>query len=318
VPKAARIRRAVAGMIAAERALNRTVPSPRTRGPRLRPTRGRLALLLAAAAALSGAAGCWIENDALQPRPRAGALTASTSEAVRPRSELVSSHGLMSSHGEDTPRGPRHDLLSLSRTELWAAWNSLRGDAYALDPVERIIDTGARIECSSSGLVSHRGQLVPYQSPARVAPAFRERLVRFEQLLIEVATDVYGRAPARVRHLGAYVCRSTRNRSSRMSEHALGNAIDIAGFDFTRAKKQQPLALGLPRELHGPFQIRVARHWNPRADSPVAAVHARFLHELAERLSDSSDIFRGMIGPSRSDHSDHFHFDMSPWRYVYF
>jgi hypothetical protein len=25
-----------------------------------------------------------------------------------------------------------------------------------------------------------------------------------------------------------------------------------------------------------------------------------------------------MIGPSRSDHSDHFHFDMSPWRYVYF
>jgi hypothetical protein len=230
----------------------------------------------------------------------------------------VSSHELVSSHREHTPRGPRHDLLSLSRTELWAAWNSLRGDAYALDPVERIIGTGGRIECDSSDLVNHRGELVPYQSPARVAPAFRERLVRFEQLLIEVATDVYGRAPARVRHLGAEVCRSTRNRSYRVSEHALGNAIDIAGFDFARAKKQQPLALGLPRELRGPFQIRVARHWNPRADSPVAAIHARFLRELADRLSDSSDIFRGMIGPSRSDHSDHFHFDMSPWRYVYF
>ena len=24
------------------------------------------------------------------------------------------------------PRGPKHSLMSLSRTELWAAWNSLR------------------------------------------------------------------------------------------------------------------------------------------------------------------------------------------------
>jgi extensin-like protein len=303
-------------MIAAERALNQTVHSPRFRGPRLRPTRGRLALF-AAAAALSGAAGCWLENDALQPRPRAGALTASASEAVSTRTELVSSGGLPS-HAEDAPRGPRHSLLSLSRTELWAAWNSLRGDAYALDPIERIVDTGARIECNSSGLVNHRGELVPYQGAARVDRAFRERLVRFEQVLIEVANEVYGRAPARVRHLGAYVCRSTRNRSYRMSEHALGNAIDVAGFDFVRARKQEPLAVGLPRELRGPFQIRVARHWNARADSPVAAVHSRFLHELAARLSERSDIFRGMIGPSRSDHSDHFHFDMSPWRYVYF
>jgi hypothetical protein len=297
-------------MSAAERALSRTVPSPRFRGPQSRPTRGRLALV-AAAAALFGAAGCRLENDALQPIPRAGALTASSREGASEQTELVSSHG-------EVPRGPRHDLLSLSRGELWAAWNSLRGDAYALDPIERIVDTGARIECNSSGLVNHRGELVPYQGAARVDPAFRERLVRFEQVLLDVATEVYGRAPARVRHLGAYVCRSTRNRTYRMSEHALGNAIDIAGFDFGRAKQREPLALGLPRELRGPFQIRVARHWNPRADSPVAAVHARFLRELADRLSDRSDIFRGMIGPSRSDHADHFHFDMSPWRYVYF
>jgi hypothetical protein len=103
-----------------------------------------------------------------------------------------------------------------------------------------------------------------------------------------------------------------------MSEHALGNAIDIAGFDFARAKKQQQLSVGLPRALREPFQIRVARHWNASSHNLSAAVHARFLRELADRLSDRSDVFRGMIGPSRSDHSDHFHFDMSPWRYVYF
>jgi hypothetical protein len=208
--------------------------------------------------------------------------------------------------------------LSLSRSELWAAWNSLRGDAYVLDPIERLIGAGARIECDSSGMVNHRGELLPYQSAVRVNPAFRERLVRFEQVVIDVATEVYGRAPARLRHFGAYVCRSTRNHSYRMSEHALGNAIDVAGFDFARAKKQEPLAVGLPSELRGPFQIRVARHWKARDGKPAAAVHSRFLHELAARLSDRSDIFRGMIGPSRSDHSDHFHLDMSPWRYVHF
>ena len=62
----------------------------------------------------------------------------------------------------------------------------------------------------------------------------------------------------------------------------------------------------------------MARHWSAAAASPTASVHAGFLHELAARLSERSDVFRVMIGPSRSDHSDHFHFDMSPWHYVYF
>lgn len=300
--------------------------------------RGRLALF-AVTAALSGTAGCRLENDALQLRPRAGALTASTraesTAGARANGPIINGPfagsqeagsqeaGSESASSElpssqEAPRGPRRGLMSLSRSELWAAWNSLRGDTYALDPIERIVDTGAGIECDASGLVNHRGELVPYLGSVRVDPAFRERLVRFERLLADVAMEVYGRAPARVRHLGAYVCRSTRNRSYRMSEHALGNAIDIAGFDFARAGKRQPLPLGLPRELRGAFQIRVARHWNERANGPVAAVHARFLHALADRLSARSDIFRGMIGPSRSDHSDHFHFDMSPWRYVYF
>ena len=300
-------------------ALHRTVPSPSFPGPRRRPKRGRLALFLVAA--LAGAPACWFENDALLPRPERGALAALATDphaAVEGRAAPSLTSVGPARADDDVPRGPRRNLLSMSRSELWAAWNSLRGDAYALDPIERIIDDGARIECNSGGLVDHRGQIVPYQGAVRVDPAFRERLVRFEQLVLDVATEVYGRAPSRMRHFGAYVCRSTRNRSYRMSEHALGNAIDIAGFDFPRAKKHQPLALGLPRELRGPFQIRVARHWKAASHDPVAAVHARFLHELADRLSDRRDVFRGMIGPSRSDHSDHFHFDMSPWRYVYF
>src|SRR5690606_6391552 len=137
-----------------------------------------------------------------------------------------------------------------------------------------------------------------YQGAVQVVPAFRDRLVRFEELVLEVSRDVYGRAPSRLRHFGAYSCRSTRNRSTRLSEHALGNAIDVVGFDFARATRDEPLGEGAPAALRGPFQIRVARHWNADPKSESGEVHARFLRELAARLSDRPDVFRGMIGPS--------------------
>jgi hypothetical protein len=206
----------------------------------------------------------------------------------------------------------------MSRTELWAAWNSLRGDAYELDTIERFLDEGTRVSCNPKVLVRHGGTHLRYKSSVQIDPAFRDRLVRFEQVVVELAEEIYGRAPTRLAHFGTYSCRSSRNRSQRLSEHALGNAIDVTGFDFARAKKQQALAAGLPPGLRGPFQIRVARHWTVDPKQPLSAVHARFLRELASRLSERDDVFRGMIGPSRSDHSDHFHFDMSPWRYVRF
>ncbi len=282
-------------------------------GPRPRLLRTSIALL-GLAPMLAAASGCWIESDASSPPARPDPL------AVMRDDRTASAAGITLPASDDAaaPRGPRHSLLSMSRTELWAAWNSLRGDAYDLDQVERIIDDGARIACDPKSLVSHRGSVLPYRGSVQVDPAFRERLVRFEQLVLDVAQEVYGRAPTRLRHFGAYSCRSTRNRSYRMSEHALGNAIDIVGFDFAPAKPKAPLPEGVPAALRGPFQVRVASHWNAGATSPALTVHARFLRELAARLSDRPDVFRGMIGPSRSDHSDHFHFDMSPWRYVYF
>ncbi len=219
--------------------------------------------------------------------------------------------------------GPRQNLLSVSNGELWAAWNSLRGDAYELDSVERFLDDGQPVECKPGSLVRHTGSLLRYQHSAQIDPAFRDRLLRFEQLVVDVAAEVYGRAPTRLHHLGTYNCRPSRNRSYRVSEHALGNAIDISGFDFARGNKQASLSAGLPARLHGPFQVRVSRHWNADltdkvADNSAAVVHGRFLRELTSRLMARTDIFRGMIGPSHRGHSDHFHFDMSPWRYVRF
>lgn len=223
-------------------------------------------------------------------------------------------------HNSDSraPIGPLHSLASLSNGELWAAWNSLRGDAYALDEVERFIDDGERPECDPNALVRHAGTHLRYRSSVQVNPAFVERLQRFELVASEVATEIYGRAPSRLQHLGAYSCRPSRRRSYRLSEHALGNAIDVMGFDFTRAASADTLPPGLPKALRGAFQVRIARHWQGDPDDPAALAHARFLHELSARLTERRDVFRVMIGPSRRDHADHFHFDMSPWRYIHF
>lgn len=163
-------------------------------------------------------------------------------------------------------------------------------------------------------LVSYRGEVIRYSGSVLVNPAFRERLRRFEQVAAAVAVEVYGREPARIRHYGAFSCRSTRNRSRLTSEHALGNALDLVGFDFGPATKVKPLTPGLARELRNPFQVRVGKHW--AATKGTGAVHARFLAALTERLRERGDVFRSMFGPGHGGHDDHLHLDVSPWRYV--
>jgi hypothetical protein len=205
-------------------------------------------------------------------------------------------------------------FVPVSRSALLRQWNILRGDAYALDDRERWVANGARVSCDRKSLVSYPGTHLRYQGALLVDPAFKERLARFESVAAEVAREIYGREPRRVIHYGAFSCRSTRNRSRLVSEHAFGNALDLVGFDFAAAKKIDTLAPELPRALKGAFQVRVAKHW--AASSGTAATHARFLAELTRRLQERADIFRSMFGPGHGGHDDHLHLDVSPWRYV--
>lgn len=273
--------------------------------------------LLVLVSSLVCAAGCLQRDAELRGAPPATTLTSLTT--ARP----VASDARQTAGGSlpDTPGhegDPAAARAPLSRWDLWAAWNALKGDAYELDHVDRFLEEGRSLACEPKTLVRYSGTRLKYQSALQVNPAFRERLSRFEEVVAEVAKEVYGRAPRRVLHLGTYSCRSTRKRAYRVSEHALGNAIDVAGFDFGPASKKEPLVADLPRALGGAFQVKIKSHWSDQRGTVASAAHARFLSQLAQRLSDRDDVFRGMIGPSRPDHSDHFHLDMSPWRYVRF
>jgi hypothetical protein len=267
-----------------------------------------LALLVVSGCALAYPA-MRSERDGLVLDPD-GAAGAATASAASERAIADAPHGSASI----SPAG-HGGTFGLSRSELWAYWNALRGDPYDLDNIERLIAESTKLECPKDLMVNYSGTSIRYHGAVKVAPAFRERLVRFEEVVNEVAREVYGREPIRVHHFGAFNCRSTRNKSHRMSEHALGNAIDIVGFDFGPAKKQSPPPDALPRPLRNSFQVRVVRHWNGQK-TEIERLHSAFLRELTRRLVERRDVFRGFVGPSRKDHQDHLHFDVAPWRYV--
>ncbi len=189
---------------------------------------------------------------------------------------------------------------------------TLRESAYPLDHIiRRGQDTSI---CEPGVMVSYRGTALRYSSPIRVHPAFRERLPEFERVASEVASEIYGRAPHRVLHSGAYNCRPIRGRRDRLSEHALGNALDVRGFEFRPLPRRASAPLDFPRPLRRAFTVTLDRHWE--ANGVTGDVHRRFLRELVRRLAEE-DVFRVIYGPAHPGHRNHFHFDMSPFRWIH-
>jgi hypothetical protein len=203
-----------------------------------------------------------------------------------------------------------------SGREMAATWNDITGDPYALDGVSREVTAGGETLCPTLNYVSYAGARVPYGRPVRVADAFVPKLEELDRTVAEVAIAHYGRAPSKLRHFGALACRRVRGSHGRLSEHALGNAIDISGFGFARLKAGEVAPPALPVELRKAFEVSVEKHWDGGV-SPAEQLHQRFLRALVARVQDE-DVFRGVIGPGREGHANHLHFDQSPWGYALF
>ncbi len=187
-------------------------------------------------------------------------------------------------------------------------------DSYPLDGVDRQLAPGQELPCDDYELVTYRGDRVRHDRTARVNPAFRERLQRFEALVVETAIATYGRAPRTLLSLGTHNCRRIRLYPDLLSEHALGNAIDVAGFSFPRLARGEKLKEGLPPALRAGFVVRLDKHW--KATRGANALHSAFLRELARRVIAEPDLFRVVLGPAWPGHHNHFHLDMAPYRMV--
>jgi len=186
--------------------------------------------------------------------------------------------------------------------------------SYPLDAIARVLAPGEALPCERQRLelVSYRGARMRYDRAARVHPAFKLRLQAFELLVVETANAHYGRAPRQLLHLGTHNCRRMRRYPEWLSEHALGNAIDVAGFEFAPAARGTHVPQGLPRALRGRFTVRLDQHWN--AKRGAGAVHRAFLHALGQRLIEREDLFRVVLGPAWPGHHNHFHLDAAPYR----
>ncbi len=105
-----------------------------------------------------------------------------------------------------------------------------------------------------------------------------------------LAQSLLGSRVVSVQHMGTFACRDIRGRKTWIaarSQHALANALDIAGFRLADGRR-----------------ITVLRHW------PGVGAEARFLKEIHAR---ACKYFRVAIGPEYNAlHRDHFHYDRGP------
>jgi hypothetical protein len=182
-----------------------------------------------------------------------------------------------------------------------APFGSRHSASYALDGRSREV-TGS---CPEVALTEFAGNTIPLAPSARVTPAFLERLLELEDIVNRLSQVFYGRSPSATLVAASYDCRSVSGKNQRLSEHSLGNAIDITGFRF---------AAPTGAAAADAFEVRVDQHWKATGDAERVR-HARFLDALTQALL-ARDVFRTLLGPSHPDHSDHFHFDMAPSYYV--
>ncbi|QHQ36225.1 extensin family protein [Algicella marina] len=104
----------------------------------------------------------------------------------------------------------------------------------------------------------------------------------------EVAKD-NGVVITEMRVVAGYACRGRNNRrGARLSEHAKGNAVDIAGFTFSNGDR-----------------VTVLGNWNGRKyGRMMKALHASACGPFGTVLGPKSDAF----------HRDHFHLDTADYR----
>lgn len=96
----------------------------------------------------------------------------------------------------------------------------------------------------------------------------------------------FGQPIVEIKQLGSYNCRRRNNESrARLSEHAFGNAIDLASFRLADGR-----------------EVSVKRDWNGQLD-------ARSF--LRETFASACEQFKTVLGPGVRNHSDHFHLDLA-------
>jgi hypothetical protein len=226
-----------------------------------------------------------------------------------PRPDLVSEQ--IARKARDVRRSGNAGQLAPTTRHWWRKIRrQLDREPYPLDDRSRVpvVVPGEGLQCPEIELETYRGETLDYARPVQVNRHFKVYLARFEEVAARVGREVYGRPPSRIVHFGTYSCRTIRPRNTKLSEHAFGNAIDVAGFEFDALPERK----GELGEAAQSFEVSVLLDWEFSRRSHRK--HAVFLRSLAQEL-ERDRLFRGAIVPPAPGHDDHFHLDMGWWSY---
>jgi len=132
------------------------------------------------------------------------------------------------------------------------------------------------------------GLSIRWNQPATMSCVLGDVLMRFESEVVEPdAINILGKPVVSERNLGAYSCRVEASSRHVMSQHALGRAIDLAGWTLADGSR-----------------VDVEKDWTDRGP------RGRFLHAVAE---GACHYFSVVLTPSTNPlHHDHFHLDIGP------
>lgn len=129
---------------------------------------------------------------------------------------------------------------------------------------------------------------IAWNQPGVVSCSFALKLDAFAEEDVQAAARRHlGTSVRLIRHFGTYACR--REPDGRWSQHAHGNAIDIAGFELADGRV-----------------ILVQRDWRRRDAA------GSFLHEVARRACARFSVV--LTPDSDRDHYNHIHIDAGPYK----
>ena len=139
---------------------------------------------------------------------------------------------------------------------------------------------------------------ITYAGPLLIDCSLALALPAVEKVIQEEAVKHLGEPITRVTTLGSYSCRNIRGWRERISQHAIGNAMDMAAFSTKRGQKAS-----------------VMRDYEMGVEAPLTA-RGRFLRAIYSRLWSEGGVTR-VLGPEwDAAHRDHFHLDrgLRSWR----
>jgi hypothetical protein len=204
---------------------------------------------------------------------------------------LIAAVLLVSACASKPPPPPRAPAAAVAPVLTDPAAACLAGLDQRHADYDRITDFHNGEGCGIDQAVKLKGLAIPLNRPLLLACPTAVSLADFEaQVVIPAAQATLGHAVSTVTSAGSYDCRAQRgDHPERLSEHALGKAIDITGFTMADGTR-----------------ITVLQNWSGKD------AKAEFLHQVA---SGACKMFSVVLTPkSNRLHRDHLHLDNGPYK----